>query len=58
MKKIPEPELSSATVLKPAQLNTIHFGGIHTPLSPEQIKELAQAPSSPQNGSGPEQKKS
>ena len=58
MKKIPEPELSSATVLKPAQLNTIHFGGIHTPLSPEQIKELAQAPTSQPTFSRPEQKKS
>lgn len=58
MKKIPEPELSSATVLKPAQLNTIHFGGIHTPLSPEQIKELAQAAGTHPKLSRPEQKKS
>ena len=42
MKKIPEPRLSSASVLTPAQLNKIHFGGNHTPLTPEQIKALAR----------------
>lgn len=41
MQKIPKPDLKSAQVLKPAQMNTIHFGGIHTPLSPEQLKEIA-----------------
>lgn len=46
MKKIPEPDLANAEVLKPADLNRIHFGGIHTPLSPEQIKKLAETASS------------
>lgn len=41
MKKIPEPELSGATVLTPGELNQIHFGGNHTPISPEQMKEMA-----------------
>lgn len=45
MKKIPEPELKRAEALKPADLNRIHFGGIHTPLSPEQIKKLAETAS-------------
>ena len=42
MKKIPEPDLSAATILTPAELNRIHFAGNHTPLSPEQIKEISQ----------------
>lgn len=46
MKKIPEPDLKYAELLKPADLNRIHFGGIHTPLSPEQIKKLAETASS------------
>lgn len=58
MKIIPEPELSSATVLKPAQLNTIHFGGIHTPVSPEQMKALAEAPLAGPNAPGTEPKNS
>lgn len=41
MKKIPEPKLDSAVVLSPAELNKIHFGGNHTPLTPEQIRALA-----------------
>lgn len=41
MKKIPEPDLKSAVTLKPAELNKIHFGGNHTPLTPEQISQLA-----------------
>lgn len=58
MKKIPEPDLKSATVLTPAELNKIHFGGNHTPLTPEQVRALAngekidlmamQAPAPPQ----------
>lgn len=42
MKKIPEPQLNAARVLTPAELNAIHFGGNHSPISPEQIKELAE----------------
>lgn len=48
MKKIPEPELSGARVLTPAELNRIHFGGNRTPISPEQMKEMAEgAPGNP-----------
>lgn len=42
MKKIPEPDLRSAVILKPAELNKIHFGGNHTPLTPEEIRDLAR----------------
>lgn len=42
MKKITEPDLSGAVILKPAELNRIHFAGNHTPLTPEQIKALAE----------------
>ncbi len=42
MKKIPEPDLKNVTILKPAELNRIHFAGNHTPLTPEQIKKLAE----------------
>lgn len=42
MKKIPEPDLQSATVLTPAQMNAIHFGGNHTPLTAEQLAALAR----------------
>lgn len=42
MKTIPEPDLSGAVVLKPSELNKIHFGGIHTPLTPAQIRDLAE----------------
>lgn len=37
MKKIPKPTLSSATPLKPAEMNRLHFGGIHTPLTPRDL---------------------
>lgn len=40
MKKINEPELKDAQVLTPAEMNKIHFGGNHTPLTPEKLKEL------------------
>lgn len=50
MKKIPEPDLQDVIILKPAELNKIHFGGNHTPLSPEQIKKLADEA----NRQGPE----
>lgn len=42
MKKIPEPPVGIGTVLGAAEMNKIHFGGIHTPLTPEQIKALKQ----------------
>ena len=40
MKRITEVKLKSAVTLKPAEMNRIHFGGNHTPLTPEQIKGL------------------
>lgn len=45
MKKIPEPDLGTADILAPAEMNRIHFGGIHTPLTPEQIQSLADGQS-------------
>lgn len=44
MKKIPEPHLISAHTLTPAEMNTIHFGGNHTPLSPDQLRKLGRTP--------------
>lgn len=41
MRKIPEAKLKSAVTLKPAEMNRIHFGGNHTPLTPEQLKKLS-----------------
>lgn len=40
MKKIPEPKLNSATLLKAAEMNSIHFAGNNTPVAskPLQIK--------------------
>lgn len=52
MKKIPEPDLSGAVVLTPAELNKIHFAGNRTPLDEEQVKaagaesEPSQTPAS------------
>lgn len=43
MKIIPKPDLSEAEILSPAQMNKIHFGGNHTPLTVEQLKALADA---------------
>lgn len=40
MKKIPEPKNITAIKLKPAEMNKIHFGGNHTPLTPDQLKAL------------------
>lgn len=40
MKTIPRPQLDSAQVLTPAQMNTIHFGGNHSPLPPEPLKAV------------------
>lgn len=37
MKKIAKPVLKSATPLKAADMNRIHFGGIHSPLT---VKDL------------------
>lgn len=42
MKNIPEPNLNSVVILTPAQMNKIHFGGNHTPITPEKLKELGQ----------------
>lgn len=43
MKKIPEPDLKDcAVLLKPAEMNRIHFGGNHSPLTPEQMEALAR----------------
>lgn len=44
MKKIQKPDLPDAMTLTPAEMNKIHFGGNHTPLTPEQIRKLADAP--------------
>ncbi|MBD5608408.1 MAG: hypothetical protein HDQ93_06105 [Desulfovibrio sp.] len=55
MKKIPEPNLASAAPLSPAELNKIHFGGNHTPLTPEQLRALAEGKSA-QPASGDAQK--
>ncbi len=52
MKKIPEPDLSGAKILSPAELNRIHFGGNHTPLPPEQTKSLGAEASAPAAGAG------
>lgn len=40
MKKIPEPEKITAIKLKPAEMNKIHFGGNHTPLTPDRLNSL------------------
>lgn len=50
MKKIPEPDTEAAVPLSPAEMNKIHFGGILTPLTPDQIRALAEGqPTKPQN---------
>lgn len=52
MKTIPEPDLASYAVkLTPAEMNKIHFGGNHTPLTPAQMRELASGvPATPPPG--------
>ena len=57
MKKIKDPECPSAVTLKPAEMNRIHFGGIHTPLTPEQLEAMARASAAPEDGgaAAPEQ---
>ena len=42
MKIIPRPDLKEAEALTPAEMNKIHFGGNHTPLTPEKLEELAR----------------
>lgn len=43
MKKISEPDLTGAVILTPAEKNKIHFGGNHTPITPEQLKKIADS---------------
>lgn len=43
MKQIPRPDLKSATVLTPPQLNALHFSGKHTLLSPDYLKKALSA---------------
>lgn len=50
MKNIKEPECPSAVRLTPAEMNRIHFGGIHTPLTPEQLEAIARAAAAPAPG--------
>lgn len=47
MKKIPEPDLKNAQVLTPAEMNRIHFGGNHSPLTPEKLKDLGDSAAKP-----------
>lgn len=52
MKKIREPDWSSLVILTPAEMNRIHFGGILSPLTPDQLEVMAraaQAPDHPDN---------
>ena len=58
MKKIKEPEWSSLVILKPAEMNRIHFGGIHSPLTPEQLEAIARAAQAPDGPDAPAQGKS
>ncbi|MBD5553437.1 MAG: hypothetical protein HDQ44_03775 [Desulfovibrio sp.] len=41
MKKIQLPDLKDALILTPAQMNRIHFAGIRSSLTPEQLKKMA-----------------
>lgn len=50
MKKIPQPDLTGAARLSPAQMNKIHFAGNRTPLTPEQLQEMAAHAMSEQQG--------
>lgn len=47
MRKIDRPDLKSATTLKAADMNRIHFGGNHTPLT---AKALLAADCAGDNG--------
>lgn len=42
MKTIPVPDLQSATILKAAEMNLIHFAGNSTPLTAKEISEIAR----------------
>lgn len=42
MKKITRPDLTGAVRLTPAEMNKIHFAGNRTPLTPKQLRELAE----------------
>lgn len=44
MKIIKRPELRSATVLTPLQLNKVHFSGKHTKLTPEVLERTTSKP--------------
>lgn len=48
MKKIEKPDLKSATLLKPADMNRIHFAGLHSPLTPKELLGI-DSDSNPQN---------
>lgn len=39
---IKRPQLESATILKPMELNKIHFSGKHTRLTPELLRQNAR----------------
>lgn len=47
MKTIQKPDLKDAKVLTPLDMNAIHFGGNHTPLTPEQLTALAAGKDKP-----------
>lgn len=42
MKTIPVPDLQSATILKAAEMNLIHFAGDSTPLTAKEISEIVR----------------
>lgn len=37
MKQIERTTLASAAVLTPAEMNRIHFGGLHSPVTPRNL---------------------
>lgn len=47
MKKITEPDWSSLAILTPAEMNRIHFGGIVSPLTLDQLEAMARAAQKP-----------
>lgn len=57
MKIIPKPDLSGDVILKPAEMNKIHFGGNHTPLTPEQLKAMAAEYANKNSSSGSGEKR-
>lgn len=42
MKKIAKPTLQSAVELKAADMNRIHFGGNHTPLTAKELLDITK----------------